>query len=140
MTKFKYTEKAQGESTWINSPEKTPEEYVGFVYRVTNLETGEQYVGMTHYWKKYTLPPLKGQKNRRHFLKEMDWRHYNTSGDFKEDIINNPNKYKKEIIHNCKTLSELKGYEAYIILKDYLFEGNKLINNLVKLHIGLARK
>jgi len=42
-----------------------PEEYEGFVYLITNLTTGQKYIGKKLAKFKTTKPPLKGKKNQR---------------------------------------------------------------------------
>ena len=52
------------------------EEYVGFVYIITNLETNMKYVGKKLFTSKRTLPPLKGKTRKRKVVKESDWMEY----------------------------------------------------------------
>ena len=58
-----------------------PDEYEGFVYLITNLTTGQKYVGKKLAKFKTTKPPLKGKKNKRRGYKESDWRDYWGSSD-----------------------------------------------------------
>ena len=53
--------------------ETIPDEYEGFVYLITNLKTGQKYVGKKLAKFKTTKPPLKGKKNKRRGYKESDW-------------------------------------------------------------------
>lgn len=136
-----YKHKYTGEpSSWINSPKIAPIDCVGFVYQVTNKRTGKAYIGITRFWEKKKLKPLKGNKRKRVVMYETEWRTYNTSGLWKDDIENHPNLYHKQIIRNCKSKSELKGYEAYLVLQDY-FEnkGIDYVNKVVQLRIKLSK-
>ena len=146
---------------WKNIPESY-DEYVGFVYLIYEKDTAMKYIGITRYWEKIKKKPgkyktkngkyLKDKKGKRiletrttrkHFKKETDWRNYNSSagkGFLAERIINNPNNYKKTILRNCKSLSELKGYEAFMILKAYFVDDwKKYYNQLVQLKITLSK-
>ena len=60
---------------WKNIPEDISE-YQGFVYIIRNKVNGKYYLGKKFFWKKKTLPPLKGKKNRRHSRVESDWKDY----------------------------------------------------------------
>ncbi len=51
----------------------------GFVYVVTHNETGKMYIGRKRMTRRLTRPPLKGRKNRRHYVKESDWKKYTGS-------------------------------------------------------------
>lgn len=52
------------------------EGWAGFVYLITNQTTGRMYIGKKRLTSRRTRPPLKGRKNRRHYLAESDWRKY----------------------------------------------------------------
>jgi hypothetical protein len=62
-------------------------EAAGFIYRITNLESGMQYIGKKVFHARRTLPALKGKKRKRKVVKESDWRTYKSSSeDVKADI------------------------------------------------------
>ena len=44
--------------------DETPEEYQGFVYMITELDTGKKYTGKKFFWKRKTLPIPKTRKRR----------------------------------------------------------------------------
>ncbi len=49
--------------TYQNQPvDEIPEGYIGFVYLITNLKTGQNYIGKKLTQFKRTKPPLKGKK------------------------------------------------------------------------------
>ena len=54
--------------------EDIPEGYIGFVYLITNLTTGQKYIGKKLAQFKRTKPPLKGKKLKRRSTVESDWR------------------------------------------------------------------
>jgi len=125
---------------WLNKT-KDISKYIGFVYRVTEIDTGKIYIGLKKYYFKKTLPPLKGYKRKRKSLIESDWKTYNTSNTYLMDAIqNNPKNYKKEILKNFEKVSELKAYEAYLQLKAYFSgEWKNYINEYISFR-GRLRK
>ena len=139
MTQYKYL-KEQQESTWLNSPFQTPKNLVGFVYEIADKENGKLYIGLTRYWSKYTLPPLKGKKNKRHFQKETKWRIYNGSGNFQELINDNPDRFVKKILRNCSTITEMKCWETYYQLNYYTNgDWDKLYNEMINLRLRIPK-
>ena len=56
--------------------EEIPEGVIGFVYLITNLTTGQKYIGKKLAQFKRTKPPLKGKKLKRRSVVESDWRDY----------------------------------------------------------------
>jgi len=52
---------------WIYNDKEyvdTPEEYQGFVYLITELDTGKKYIGKKNFWRPKTLPK-NSKRNRR---------------------------------------------------------------------------
>ena len=63
--------------TYENKPIKDlPEGVVGFVYQITNNETGRKYIGKKLAQFKKSRPPLKGRRNKRRYKIESDWKEY----------------------------------------------------------------
>ena len=56
-----------------------PEGTIGFIYKITNHQTGEYYIGKKSLYAKRTLPPLKGYKRKRKVVKESKWVDYRSS-------------------------------------------------------------
>jgi hypothetical protein len=70
--------------TWLYNGkpvEELPEGVVGFVYLITNTQSGKRYIGKKLARFKKTKPPLKGRKNKRRTTVESDWRDYYGSSD-----------------------------------------------------------
>ena len=59
--------------------------YFGFVYRITNLQSGKQYIGRKYFWSK-----RKPRGKTRRVTTESDWKKYYGSSD-------ELNKDRKEI-------------------------------------------
>ena len=57
-------------------------DYYGFVYNITNLTNGRQYIGRKYFWS-HRKPPGK----KRRVKKESDWKKYcGSCPELKEDI------------------------------------------------------
>ena len=103
---------------WLyNSQEFTSEmieEYVGFVYIITNLETNMKYVGKKLFTSRRTLPPLKGKKRKRKVVKESDWMEYYGSSEEVKSLVEEMggDLFKREILHLCNNRGEMSYLEA----------------------------
>ena len=61
----------------------------GFVYRITNIQTGKQYIG-----RKYFIQKRKPKGGKRRVTSESDWKkYYGSCPELKEDI----KKFGKDI-------------------------------------------
>ena len=74
----------------------------GFVYRITNLQSGKQYIGRKYFWS-FRKPPGKKRKVKQ----ESDWqKYYGSCPELKEDI----KRYGKEIFsREILSLHDTKG-------------------------------
>lgn len=138
---------------WINE-ECLNETHIGFVYLITEKDTGMKYFGIKSLYKKKTLPALKGRTkkekkkraclkgNKRHKTFESDWRTYNSSSKLLQEKIKNfPENYLKEILCGCVSTTEMKCKEAYYQLYEYLFgDWNKLYNECINLRLRIRKK
>lgn len=75
-------------------------EYSGFIYLLTNIDTGMKYIGKKNFYSLRTLPPLKGKTRKRKVTKESDWKKYYSSSDIIKDIVKNNggDVFKREIL------------------------------------------
>ena len=67
----------------------------GFVYRITNLKTGKQYIGRKYFWSK-----RKPRGGKRRVTSESDWKkYYGSSDELKADrgVLGNE-LFKREIL------------------------------------------
>lgn len=111
---------------WINVP-KDIENYFGFIYCITNMLDGRQYVGKKFFWKDSPLQPLKGKKNKRHRKVETKWKdYYGSSKTLTEDIEKFGKKnFRREILLWCETKWDCAYYEAKLQFDlDVLFNKN----------------
>ena len=93
---------------------ETPEEYQGFVYMITELDTGKKYVGKKFFWKPKILPVTKTRKRRVKTRVESDWRTYFGSSKEVQTLVESKgnDNFKREILKLCKTKGECSYYEA----------------------------
>ena len=89
-------------------------EYVGFVYLITERDTGKKYIGKKFFWSTRKLPPLKGQKRKRTDKKQSDWMSYYGSSEEMKLLVETKGHeaYHREILRLCKTKGECSYYEA----------------------------
>ena len=62
-------------------------EYVGFIYLITNDETGQRYIGQKRFHKPKTLPITKTRKRRVKTIVESDWRTYYSSNTLLNEMV-----------------------------------------------------
>lgn len=139
--KYKYLKKTE-KNTFKSNPQlvTTPKEYIGFVYEIKHEQTGMKYIGIKRFWQKYTLPPLKGKKQKRHYLKETKWRTYNGSGVIEEEVAEHPERFEKKILYLCETITKLKAYETWLILSYYINgEWSKIYNEIVGVRLRIRK-
>jgi hypothetical protein len=99
----------------INTIEDLPNNTVGFIYMISNQETGQYYIGKKSLYSHRTLPPLKGTKRKRKVTKESKWQEYMSSNP----EVQQWSSYTKEILECCNTPKELtfRETEALFCLK-----------------------
>ncbi len=100
---------------WNNlNPGFNVDDYVGFVYKITNIETGRYYIGQKKFWFKRKMKPLKGRKNSRHKLVESDWKdYYGSAMELQNDVRRfGKDKFERVIIRLCESKSEMNYYET----------------------------
>ena len=76
------------------------EDYQGFVYCITELDTGKKYIGKKFFWKPKILPVTKTRKRRVRTRVESDWRTYYGSSKEVQALVESKGKdnYKREIL------------------------------------------
>ena len=84
-------------------------DFFGFVYRITNLESGKQYIG-----RKYFTQRRKPRGGKRRVTSESDWKkYYGSSEELKADrkLLGN-SCFKREIISLHTTLGKVNYEET----------------------------
>ena len=101
--------------------------FFGFVYRITNLQTGKQYIG-----RKYFTSSRKPRGGKRKVTTESDWkRYYGSSKELKEDVKElGRSVFRREII----SLHRTKGWVNYeetrqLFLNNVLSEDENYYNS-----------
>jgi hypothetical protein len=99
---------------------------IGFVYLITDLDTNRLYIGKKIFTNKKAKPPLKGKTNRRITYVESDWKTYYGSNPTIQKImqIAAPTRFSRQILHLCKTKSEM----GYLETKE-LFDRSALLDD-----------
>ena len=107
---------------WIYNNKDFTEDLIndnyGFVYRITNMVDGKQYIGKKFFYSSKTKQ-VKGKKKR---LKvSSDWQTYYGSNDIlkKDVIMHGKENFKREILHLCLT----KGTAGYLEAKEQFLNG-----------------
>ena len=110
---------------WNNLPtDFNPDDWFGFVYRITRKGTGRMYIGKKQIHS-YRRKKVKGRKNRKRVVTEAKWREYTGSCDELNKEIGElgKEKFTFEVLKLCKTKGELTFSEVeYQIKNDVLTE------------------
>lgn len=120
---------------------KIPKNCFGFIYKITNIETNEFYIGSKQFYfisnkimsKKKKLEYLNETGLRRKkikHIKESDWMSYiSSSKKVQAMIVQNPNIFKFEVLELFETKSEMLLTEAVMIGKEFLKRNSLLLND-----------
>ena len=95
----------------------------GFVYRITNIQTGKQYIGRKYFWQK-----RKPRGGGRRVTSESDWKkYYGSSKELNEERKNvGNNTFRREIISIHKTLGQVNYEETrQLFLNNVLTEASE---------------
>lgn len=111
--------------------EDFPNETFGFIYRITNLETGLYYIGKKQLQSKINkklgkkelaeLPIQRGRKQTKKLvISESNWKDYwGSCKPLLEDLKNlGEDKFKREILMICKSKKLLTYWEAAFQMKE----------------------
>lgn len=111
------------------------EDYVGFVYMITNHEDDRQYVGKK-LLKFRKTKKVKGKKKK--VLVDSDWKTYwGSNKHLIEDVKElGESKFTRKILRLCKTRGEMNYYEAKWQFEYNVLESEKFYNEwiMVKIH------
>ena len=94
--------------------------FFGYVYCITNLQSGKKYIG-----RKYFTKRRKPRGGKRKVTSESDWkRYYGSSDELKADVKRlGTGKFKREIISLHKTLGKVNYEETkQLFLNNVLME------------------
>tara|TARA_B100001079_G_scaffold35060_1_gene26632 strand:- start:92 stop:535 length:444 start_codon:yes stop_codon:yes gene_type:complete len=113
-------------------------DYFGFVYRITCLINGADYVGRKYFKTTRKLKPLKGRILKRHRIVETDWKEYwGSSKRLLEDIEKHgKHNFKREIICLCDTRGQTNYMEAKIQFDEDVLLNENNYNGIIAIKIG----
>ena len=121
-----------------------PEGTIGFIYKITNIQTGEYYVGKKNVLsvrkrkfgkREIAALPDKRMKHWEMVAKESDWKDYRSSND---TVKNWPNGSSKlEILRFCSSKKSLTYYElqeqfSHDVLGDELALNDNLLGKFFR--------
>jgi hypothetical protein len=113
-------------------------DFYGYVYRITNLVNGHDYVGRKYFNTVRKLKPLMGFKRKRKVVKETDWKEYwGSSKRLLEDIEKHgKHNFKREIICLCDTRGQTNYMEAKIQFEEDVLIKENNYNGIIAIKLG----
>jgi len=138
MPKTKENEIVEDMNPWTYDGtivDSIPEKTMGFVYLLTHVPTGKQYIGKKLFWFAGTKQ-VKGKIKK--VKKESDWKTYHSSC---EEIVasvkeKGPKDWTREILHYAKTKGTLNYLEAREQMDRRVLENpDKYINGIISCRI-----
>ena len=120
-----------------NEYNETPEEYQGFVYIITELDTDKKYIGKKFFWKPKILPKNSKRKKRIKTKVQSDWRDYYGSSAEVKLLVEGGNVFRRDILRLCFSKGELSYYELREqMINDVLLKPDEYYNAFVggKIH------
>lgn len=106
------TKKKTEPTGWIGLPDDLTG-YEGFVYLITNKQTGQKYVGRKYLWSRTTVKQV-GKKRRKKVVKHANWQTYKSSCEdiLREIATSGADHLEFRILHLCKTRAETNFLET----------------------------
>ena len=113
----------------------------GFIYLIINNINNKKYIGKKQIITKYKRPPLKGKKNKRHSVKETDWRDYcSSSTELNKDIEEQgKNNFTFLITRFCENKSQLAYFEAKEQFDKDVLLREDYYNGIINLRVGRVK-
>lgn len=113
------------------------DEYIGFVYRITNLENGKEYIGKKLF-KSTRTKKVKGKTRRKKVQTESNWKEYfGSNATLLEDVARlGPDRFKREILKLCTSKGTANYWEAkYQMQEEVLEKPEKYYNQWIILKV-----
>lgn len=120
-----------------------PEDCIGFVYIITNLNSGRRYIGkkLAKFSKTtYKTVKLKNGNKRRKKIRgkiESDWRDYYGSNDrLNQDVITlGKENFRREILYYCTSKAECSYIEAREQFSRRVLESDEWYNGHIQVRV-----
>lgn len=120
-----------------------PEDCIGFVYCITNIVTGRQYIGKKlAKFSKTTYKTVKlknGTKKKKKIRSKIDsdWQeYYGSSVELSKDIDTlGKDKFTREILHYCKSKAETSYVEAREQFDRKVLESDQYYNGQISVRV-----
>jgi hypothetical protein len=127
--------------TWYlhNTAQEFTEDMIGgafgMVYLITHTPTGKKYVGKKFFTKAKTRQ-VKGKKKRSRVA--SDWiTYWGSNKELQEEVKKNgEEQYTREILHLCKSRSELSYWETFEIFSRHALLSEAYWNQWVSARIN----
>ena len=106
----------------------------GFVYCITNLHNDRKYIGKKFFWASKTKQ-VKGKKKK--IKVESNWKtYYGSNDELNKDVLSlGHDKFKREIIHLCKSKGECGYLEAKEQFVSGALESNNFYNTWIMVRV-----
>jgi hypothetical protein len=120
-----------------------PEDCVGFVYNITNITSGRQYIGKklakfskTTY-KTVTLKNGTKKKKKIRSKIDSDWQdYYGSNIELNKDVeLHGKENFTREILHYCKSKAETSYIEAREQFDRKVLESNEYYNGQISVRV-----
>ena len=127
-------------SDLVSSGEIDLEDYQGFVYVVTEEESGRKYIGKKFFWKPKILPVNSKRKRRKHTRVISDYETYFRYNEMLKVLVeeHGPSFYDRELLQLCKTKGECSYYESKLQFDNEVLLSDEYYNRIINCRINAS--